>query len=122
MKGIITLCGSTRFVKEFEEARLWLTIEDWIVLTVGGFLHGDKDPNVRELLAGHKEQLDRLHKEKIAMSDYILVLDVNGYIGESTRSEIEYAEKLQKKIYYWSESLKLGGIKPMLAGSDSKEG
>lgn len=47
-----------------------------------------------------KQTLDDIHKAKIAKSDYIVILNVNGYIGESTASEIAFAEELHKPIYY----------------------
>lgn len=47
-----------------------------------------------------KEMLDAMHKRKIDMSDEILVINKNGYIGSSTKSEIEYATKTGKKIKY----------------------
>ena len=49
---------------------------------------------------GVKEMLDDMHKRKIDMADEIFVINVGGYIGESTRSEIAYAEKTGKKVNY----------------------
>ena len=104
MKGIITLCGSTKFKKEFEEANRILTIGDWIVLSVGSFHHSEDVLVLRQEIIDHKKELDRLHKEKISISQAILVIDaVNKYIGESTKSEIEHATRLGKIIYYWSK-------------------
>ena len=94
-KGIITLCGSTRFYETFLEVNNKLTAQGYIVLSIGVV----KSAAVSKL----KVMLDELHKEKIAMSNAILVIDVNGYIGKSTKSEIEFAKKHSKKIYYLSE-------------------
>ena len=47
-----------------------------------------------------KEMLDDMHKRKIDMADEIFVINVNGYIGDSTKSEIEYAKKHGKKVNY----------------------
>ena len=94
-KGIITLCGSTRFYEMFLEVNNKLTAAGYIVLSIGVV----KSAAVSKL----KVMLDELHKEKIAMSNAILVIDVNGYIGKSTKSEIEFAKKHSKKIYYLSE-------------------
>ena len=49
--------------------------------------------------------LDEMHKQKIDMSDEIYVINVGGYIGESTKNEIEYAKEKEKKISYL-ESIK----------------
>ena len=94
---VITLCGSTRFKDQFIETQKRLTLEGWIVISVGLFGHsGDEEV----WKAGTKEMLDDMHKRKIDMADEIFVINVGGYIGESTRSEIAYAEKTGKKVNY----------------------
>lgn len=95
---IITLCGSTKFKKEFEEENKRLTLEGNIVVSVGVFGHAD---NIT-LSDDEKTKLDIIHLEKIRMSDQIRVIDVNGYIGSSTRKEIEYARMLGKYVSYYS--------------------
>lgn len=96
---IVCLCGSTRFKDAFIEATEQLTIVGKIVLSVGLFSHVDsKYKNV--ITEEVKAQLEELHKRKIDLADYILVLNVGGYIGESTRSEIEYTETIGKPVYY----------------------
>lgn len=50
--------------------------------------------------------IDKMHKEKIKLSDAILVVNVDGYIGNSTKSEIEYAKSLNKDIIYYMDVLK----------------
>ena len=101
---IITLCGSTRFKDEFLKAEKNLTLKGNIVLSVGLFGHSGDDEvweNMAEgTLTKTKEMLDDMHKRKIDMSDEIFVINVNGYIGESTKSEIEYAIKHEKKVNY----------------------
>ena len=101
---IITLCGSTRFKNEFMEAQKRLTLEGNIVISVGLFGHsGDQEvwDNMDEgTLTKTKEMLDDMHKRKIDMADSIFVINVGGYIGDSTRSEIEYAKKNGKIIQY----------------------
>lgn len=90
--SVICLCGSTRFKDNFIEVNRVETLKGKIVLAPGVFGHsGDLTPDMCE--RGHtvKEMLDDLHKRKIDMSDEILVINVDGYVGESTRSEIEYA-------------------------------
>ena len=87
---VITLCGSTRFKEQFLEAQKRLTLEGNIVISVGLFGHsGDEEV----WAPGTKEMLDDMHKRKIDMADEIYVINVGGYIGESTMSEIEYAKK-----------------------------
>ena len=105
---VITLCGSTRFKDEFTEAQKRLTLDGNIVISVGLFGHsGDDDvwENMEEgTLTKTKEMLDNMHKRKIDMSDEIYVINVGGYIGESTQSEIEYARKHGKTIKYLVEA------------------
>ena len=93
---VITLCGSTRFKEAFEKENARLTLEGNIVISVGVFGHAD---NV-VFSDGQKEMLDDIHKEKINLSDGIHVINVGGYIGSSTRGEIEYAKKHGKTITY----------------------
>lgn len=93
---IITLCGSTKFKKEFEKINSLLTLEGNIVLSVGIFQHSDNVVITNE----QKEKLDLLHKRKIDMSDEIFVINVNDYIGSSTQSEIDYALKNKKTVRY----------------------
>lgn len=95
---IITLCGSTKFKDEILAWNRELTLCGAIVLMPGVFAHsGDY------ITEWQKEELDQLHKRKIAMSDAIVVVDPNGYIGNSTREEIDFAKALGLKIYYTSE-------------------
>ena len=94
---VITLCGSTRFKDQFLEAQKRLTLEGNIVISVGLFGHSGDDEVWAE---GTKEMLDDMHKRKIDMADAIYVINVGGYIGESTRSEIEYALRQGKKVQY----------------------
>ena len=101
---VITLCGSTRFKNEFIEAQKDLTLKGNIVISVELFGHsGDSEvwENMDEgTLTKTKEMLDDMHKRKIDMSDEIFVINVGGYIGESTKSEIEYAKNHNKKVNY----------------------
>ena len=94
---MITLCGSTRFKDQFLETQKRLTLEGNIVISVGLFGHSGDD---EVWTPGTKEMLDNMHKRKIDMADAIYVINVDGYIGESTRSEIEYATKQGKTVMY----------------------
>ena len=94
---VITLCGSTKFKEEFLQVQKDLTLKGNIVISVGLFGHsGDNEV----WTDGTKEMLDDMHKRKIDMADSIHVINVGGYIGSSTRSEIEYAKSHNKKINY----------------------
>ena len=94
---VITLCGSTKFKDEFLREQKRLTLEGNIVISVGLFGHSGDNEVWSE---NTKEMLDDMHKRKIDMSDEIFVINKNGYIGSSTKSEIEYATKTGKVINY----------------------
>lgn len=91
---IITLCGSSRFKEDFLREQKKLTLEGNIVLSVAFF---DDDKTLSE---EQKEMVGDMHKRKIDLSDEIFVINKDGYIGSSTRSEIEYATKSNKTIKY----------------------
>lgn len=116
---IVCLCGSTRFYEEFQRANYEETMAGRIVLSVGFYPHtsrqivtvdGCMGPEERIVLVQHGENvgctpeqkvaLDELHKRKIDLADEVLVLNVGGYIGESTRGEIEHAELTGKPVRY----------------------
>ena len=104
---IITLCGSTRFYKKFDEVMLKLTLAGWIVFTIGTHQFSDHDlPNVNNV----KKMLDKMHKTKIDMSAAIFVIDVDGYIGESTKTEIAHAYATDKKVFHLSKKKDLKKI------------
>ena len=94
---VITLCGSTKFKDEFIEAQKRLTIEGNIVISVGLFGHSGDEEVWTE---GTKAMLDDMHLRKIDMGDEIFVINVNGYIGSSTKKEIEYAAAKNKPVNY----------------------
>ena len=97
---VITLCSSTRFKDQFIEAQKRLTLEGNIVISVGLFGHsGDNEV----WTDGTKAMLDDMHKRKIDMADEVFVINVGGYIGSSTRSEIEYARRAGKTVRYLEE-------------------
>ena len=97
---VITLCGSTRFKDTFMQEQKRLTLEGNIVISVGMFGHSGDQEVWND---GVKEMLDDMHKRKIDMADEIFVINVGGYIGSSTRSEIEYAKSTGKVIRYLEE-------------------
>lgn len=99
---VVCLCGSTRFYTAFQEANYRETMAGNIVLTVGFYPHAADRAHGEELgvTPEQKVALDELHKRKIDMCDEVFVLNVGGYIGESTRSEIAYAERVGKPVRY----------------------
>jgi hypothetical protein len=99
---IVCLCGSTRFYEYFQRKNYELTMEGVIVLSVGFYPHAQQEVHHESVgcTAEQKEKLDELHKRKIDLADEVFVLNVGQYIGDSTRSEINYAGKHGKKIQY----------------------
>ena len=100
---VITLCGSTRFVNTFNEWRKKLTLAGIIVLSIELVLPQSEREDPQHNNYKVKQMLDELHLRKIDLSDEIFVLNVGGYIGESTRNEINYAHKQGKVIKYLEE-------------------
>ncbi len=103
---VVCLCGSTRFSEAYQRANLAETLASRIVLTIGCDMRSDGDLFAgleRDEIERIENGLDELHKRKIDLADEILVLDVGGYIGESTKSEIEYAVEHGKRIR-WLEA------------------
>lgn len=94
---VVTLCGSTKFKDAFIETQKRLTLAGYIVISVGLFGHSGDNEVWSE---GTKEMLDDMHLRKIDMAEEIFVINVGGYIGESTKKEIEYAKAQGKKISY----------------------
>ena len=94
---VITLCGSTRFKDAFMETQKRLTLEGNIVISVGLFGHSGDDEVWNK---GTKEMLDDMHKRKIDLADEIFIINVGGYVGSSTKSEIEYAKMMGKPVKY----------------------
>lgn len=105
---VVCFCGSTRFAEYFMIHRWELEKQGIITLGINilpnnYFVEGNSHGAEQE---GVKEILDELHKRKIDLSDEVFVLDVDGYIGESTRNEINYAESIGKPIKYLSKDSK----------------
>lgn len=99
---IVCLCGSTRFYEHFKRANYEFTMLGVIVLSVGFYPHAQKQMHSEDVgcTAEQKIALDELHKRKIDLADEVYVLNVDGYIGSSTRSEIDYAETIGKPVSY----------------------
>ena len=94
---VVTLCGSTKFKDEFIDCEYKLALKGFCVLSVSLFGHADHpevfDPHI-------KNTLDAVHKQKIRMSDMIFVINKDGYIGDSTKSEILYAIDHAKDVAF----------------------
>lgn len=98
---IVCLCGSTRFSEAYQEANLQETLAGRIVLTIGCDMKSDVDlfaDKTADELDQIKRDLDKLHLRKIDLAHEVLILNVGGYIGKSTRREVEYAIKRRKRI------------------------
>lgn len=96
---IITLCGSTKFKDEYLKAQKELTLQGNIVISVG--LFGHADGGYQTVLTDEiKIMLDDMHKRKIDLADEIYVINKDGYIGSSTKGEIEYAIQTGKMVNY----------------------
>ena len=100
---VITLCGSTRFEAEFAEVNQRLTMEGCVVISLGMFSFPDlPDYDWTADTSGLKGRLGDVHLQKIRMADEVYIVDPDGYVGESTRREIAYAELLGKPVRYLS--------------------
>lgn len=96
---VVCLCGSTRFMDAFHATGWQLTLDGYIVLTVGVCKHAE-DHGGEALGRDVADKLDELHRRKIDLADWVMVLNVGGYIGDSTRAEIEYAKAHSKMVVY----------------------
>ena len=103
MPPIVCLCGSTRFVETFNDWRKRLTHEGKIVLSIEIVTSQARHEDPQHTNGELKVMLDELHLRKIDLATEVMVLNVGGYIGESTRREIEYATATGKPIR-WLEN------------------
>lgn len=87
-----TICGSMRYFDDMLKAAQTLSLDGYIVLMPFVTFVGEAQSSEA------KAMLDELHFRKIDMSSEIYVVNPGGYIGESTRNEIEYARQVGKKI------------------------
>jgi hypothetical protein len=100
---VITLCGSTKFEAEFAEVNQRLTMDGCVVISLGMFSLPDlPDYDWTADCSDLKGRLGAMHFQKIRMADEVYIVDPGGYVGESTRREIAYAESLGKPVRYLS--------------------
>ena len=90
---VITLCGSMKFQKEMMITAEKLALEGNCVLTPVYSVLDNYEKTDEKL-----EKLKQAHFKRIELSDAILVINKDGYIGNSTKLEIEYAKKLNKEV------------------------
>lgn len=96
---VITVCGSLKYIKEMMEITEKMGLEGNCMLTPVYPVKTSKDLYTEEELKTARE----MHLERIKLADAILVVDVDNYIGSSTKKEIEYAKSLNKEILYYSD-------------------
>ena len=108
---VVCLCGSTRFYDAFQRANYEETMRGHIVLSVGFYPHSQTRAHGEEVgcTEEQKHALDGLHLRKIDLADEILVLNVGGYVGESTAREIVYAEEHGKPVRFLEAVNRLKG-------------
>ena len=95
---VITICGSLKFKDEMMKIAINLALKGNCVITPIYPVDDYKSKYMKEEI----ENLHKIHKEKIRLSDAIFVVNVNGYIGSSTKNEILYAKSLNKEIIYYN--------------------
>ncbi len=100
---IITVCGSLKFYKEMMETTEKMELQGNCMLVP---IYNPNKASKDDFTEEEALMLDKMHKERIKLSDAILVVNVNGYIGSSTKSEIEFAKALNKEIIYYTDLLK----------------
>ena len=100
---IITVCGSLRFYKEMMEITEKMELQGNCMLVP---IYNPTRPNKDDFTKEEALMLDKTHKERIKLADAILVINVDGYIENSTKSEIEFAESLNKEILYYTDLIK----------------
>ncbi len=105
----VCLCGSTRFMEAFCAAGWALTLRRQIVLSVGVCKHSAHH-GAEAIGQDVADGLDELHLRKIDLADWVLILNIGGYIGDSTRKEMEYANEIGKEVRMLTSYLLPDGI------------
>ena len=97
---VITVCGSLRFYTEMMEVTEKMELEGNCMLVP---IYNPSRPSKDAFTEEEALMLDKMHKERIKLADAILVVNVDGYIGNSTSKEIEFAKALNKEIMYYTD-------------------
>ena len=112
---IFTLCGSSRFPAAHDIVNMHLTLLGHVVIPLGMYGHADQPTGARFLTSDGneaseaKQHLDKIHLRKIDLADAIFVVNVGGYVGSSTRREIEYARTTGKDVQWLFPETEQGG-------------
>lgn len=120
-RKIITLCGSSRFKDVFHKVAAEYTLMGYIVLMPHCYYENNARPDLKDVLVD-------VHRDMIEMSDEILVINPDGYIGESTKEEIKWAQALSKVIKYYQEPNEVlvdkykGDLSPFCTSTDEGSG
>lgn len=100
---IITVCGSLKFYKKMMDITEKMELQgNCMLVPIYNHSKSSKDDFTEE----EALMLDKMHKERIKLSEAILVVNFNDYIGSSTKSEIEFAKSLNKEIIYYTDMIK----------------
>ena len=94
--SVVTLCGSKKFIDEFKLVERTLTLDGYIVLSPAIFNH----PERLTMTEDYINTYHMIHDQKVLMSDIVIIVSINGYIGEDTKREIEFAKANNKNIVY----------------------
>lgn len=97
---IITVCGSLRFVNEMMEITEKMELQGNCMLVP---IYNPNKASKDDFTEEEALMLDKMHKERIKLADAILVVNVDNYIGSSTKKEIEFAKSLNKEIIYYTD-------------------
>lgn len=120
-RKIITLCGSTRFKDVFHKVAAEYTLMGYIVLMPHCYYENNARPDLKDVLVD-------VHRDMIEMSDEVLVVNPDGYIGKSTKEEIKWAQSLGKVIKYYQEPNEVltdkykGDLSPFYTSTDEGSG
>ncbi len=96
---VITVCGSLKFMKEIMAISERMELQGNCMIAPIYPTNPNKDAYTED----EAMMLDKMHQEKIRLSDAILVVNINNYIGKSTQGEIEFAKALGKEIIYYTD-------------------
>lgn len=100
---IITVCGSLKFVNEMMEITEKMELQGNCMLVP---IYNPMKPSKDSFTEDEALILDQMHRERIKLANAILVVNVGGYIGPSTKREIEFAQSLGKEILYYTDLIK----------------